>query len=137
MSLKEIFTKTDGYLQYRYGKPNAKLELMYPESKQHPANNFVFKNIMYSGGGNEYIKFNIGNISYLVFSYMTHWRDEVTDKAGVIITKSDKQIANISCLYSQEDGIGMGNEFIQSVIQEDKEDYEANCYEDKEKCLSF
>lgn len=60
------FTKSSGYVQYRFGVKN-KIELQYPASLVPPQKNFFFSNTPYSGGGAARIRFSINDDEYIVF----------------------------------------------------------------------
>jgi hypothetical protein len=70
-------SKNQGYLQYRYGL-KGKLELVYPETFQHPAGLFKPGNLMFSGGGGTYLQFNTGGYTYTVFSAVGKWGKAVS-----------------------------------------------------------
>lgn len=60
------FSKTTGYTQYRFGKPD-KIELAYPSSPKPPEGVFFLANTGYSGGGASIIRFNNAGYEYLIF----------------------------------------------------------------------
>lgn len=88
-----VFTETDGYLQYRYGVIGEIPELIFPKIQEHPKQYFLSGTVPFSGGGATYIKFSRGDYIYTVFTGLGKgW-----EKEGVVVNKSGKQIAYVSC----------------------------------------
>ncbi|MDP3877330.1 MAG: hypothetical protein Q8Q50_10145 [Methylobacter sp.] len=97
-------SKTDGYLQYRFGSKR-KIELNYPEQLEHPSNFFTYGSGFYSGGGsNSYLRFNINKFIYTIYTAdgsvsktrgpdnSFHW-----EESGIVVEKNDKIISNFIC----------------------------------------
>lgn len=62
-------SKTVGYAQYRFGKPD-KVEFLYPASKKPPEGIFFLGSTGYSGGGANIVRFNNSGYEYLIFDSM-------------------------------------------------------------------
>jgi hypothetical protein len=86
---------TSGYLQYRFGKPNAP-ELMFPSSTKSFSHRSDIKarSLMFSGGGGAYLRFINGKYNYIVYTAIGKgWGV----KDGVSVEKNGKLIANLKC----------------------------------------
>lgn len=95
-------TTTSGYLQYRFGKRDRAPELIYPASQAHPAKHFLSRTLTYAGGGGAYLKFSNGGFSYIVFTGIGKgW-----EKEGVVVNRSGKQIAYLSCAGPWTSAVG-------------------------------
>jgi hypothetical protein len=86
-------TASSGYMQYRFGPPGSKPELVYPQNQVHPKGHFKSGTLTYSGGGGAYLEFNQGEYKYVLFSGVGKgW-----EKEGVVVSKSGKQVAVLEC----------------------------------------
>ena len=90
-----------GYVQYRFGTKE-KLELSFPDNEFHPGLYATGGNLMYSGGGGAYMRFNNGAYSYVVYSGIGKgW-----EKQGVAVEKNGKLLSNIPCKEPSVEGFG-------------------------------
>jgi hypothetical protein len=80
---------TEGYLQYRIGKPGA-LELEFPATRQHPRGLFTYNMGIQ---GNSGVAFKNDGFEYTLFD------DLRSDEDGVIVEKDGKVVANIKCAF--------------------------------------
>jgi hypothetical protein len=92
---------TRGYLQYRFGKPDSSepLEMILPESQLPPPRVAAGENVPFSGGGGSWLRFPRAPLAYTVYSGIGKWgpKGEVREKAGVVVERQGKQIANLKC----------------------------------------
>lgn len=90
-----------GYLQYRFGKPDAAdtLELTLPETKVVPAKAANGGSESYSGGGGAWLRFSKGGLAYTVYSGIGNWgpKGEKRIKEGLLVERAGKQVANLVC----------------------------------------
>ena len=87
------WSSTVGSLQYRFGKSEA-LDLAIPQVPTNPSLSAVYGQLMFSGGGGAYLRFDAKPYSYIVYTAVSSsWGD----KSGVAIEKSGKLIKNINC----------------------------------------
>jgi hypothetical protein len=94
-------TRNKGYLQYRFGKPDSSepLELMLPEGHLIAAKAATGENVPFAGGGGSWLRFRKGNYGYVVYEGIGRWgaRGETQEKAGLVVERDGKQIANLKC----------------------------------------
>jgi hypothetical protein len=86
---------TNGYLQYRFGKPNAP-ELIFPSSTKpsFPRSGIQARTLMFSGGGGSYLRFINRKYNYIVYTAIGKgWGA----KDGVWVEKDGKPIADLRC----------------------------------------
>lgn len=97
-------SSTKGYIQYRFGKKQ-NIELQFPDKLEHPTKHFTQGAEAYSLGGASYLRFNVSDYKYSVYSSggrsygkngeadsVRGWHD-----AGVIVEKYDKIISSLKC----------------------------------------
>lgn len=87
------WSSTLGSLQYRFGNSNA-LDLAIPQVPTTPSRSAVYGQLMFSGGGGAYLRFDANQYSYIVYTAISSSWGE---KSGVAIEKSGKLVKNISC----------------------------------------
>ena len=109
---------SSGYVQYRFGNKE-KLDISFPEPRQHPRAFATAKTLMYSGGGGAYMKFKNGNYSYIVYTGIgKEWEAQ-----GVVVEKDGTQIANVECKAGYAGD--MGSDFFEKYgITEDESEFE-------------
>lgn len=92
---------TSGYLQYRFGKPNAgnAMELMLPNGETVPPEAAVGEAVPFAGGGGSWLRFRNGAYGYAVYTGIGRWgpNGETAEKQGVLVTKGGKTVANLRC----------------------------------------
>ncbi len=86
-------------VQYLFGVID-KIELTLPKSKDDKVS---YNSIMYSGGGGGYVRFKAGVMEYIVHSTM----GKGFDRAGVIVQKGGKKIAEVICKTSTDVNLSM------------------------------
>lgn len=107
-----VFSENTGYIRYLYGK-HGEIELEYPNDKSLARKNFKWSRV-YSPGVNVYLKFNIGEFKYYVYSSqgesynsysgqsgdrsMYHW-----EGGGVAVFRNSKLFRNIECSDTYKD----------------------------------
>ena len=103
----KVLSKSEGYLQYRYGRPNA-IDLAYPDIGAKPADVFSSEVLMFSGGGGGLLRFEKGPFAYTIFTAIGKWGSAGAPAAisGVAVQKSGKQYANFPCRTEPESEIG-------------------------------
>jgi hypothetical protein len=114
----ENLSANSGYVHYRFGAKE-KIELSFPDNQSHPSLYVTSGNLMYSGGGGAYMRFNNGAYSYVVYSGMGKgW-----DKEGVAVEKNGKLLSNIVC---KDTSVGVfGSEFFTANgIPDDKNGFD-------------
>lgn len=86
-------TAQAGFVQYRFGRPAA-LELAYPAVDADWRPQVRGGTLMLSGGGGAYIAFTNAPYRYTVYTATGRgWGS----KAGVLVEKDGKQVANLAC----------------------------------------
>lgn len=75
----KIFSENTGYIRYLYGK-HGKIEPEYPNDKSLAKKNFKWSKV-YSPGVNVYLKFNIGEFKYYVYSSQGESYNSYSDQA--------------------------------------------------------
>lgn len=109
-----IITETRGYLQYRFGKENA-IELALPKNLDHPSK--FFTQTKFLGMREESATLKIRNEP---FSYTVYYTKGTGSNLanGVVVTKNNKQVADIPC----SENFAVGDLFFdEAVIKQDKE----------------
>jgi hypothetical protein len=104
-------TSSEGYLQYRFG-PAGKPELVYPATREHPSEYFQFGNLLYAGGGGEFLRFKNGEYTYTLFSAVIKGEG---DQVGVVVNKSGEQIAYLPCKGKVAVEIQMGTDDFEKI----------------------
>ena len=89
----------DKFMQYRFGSPS-KLELSIPEKG---IDGIKVGNLMYSGGGGEFLIFKNKDTEYVVFSRIMKGGED----SGVLIQKGSKKIAGLYCKPNAEIELSM------------------------------
>jgi hypothetical protein len=110
-------TASEGYLQYRFG-PAGKPELVYPATKEHPSKHFLFGHPHYTGAFGDYLKFKNGEYAYALFDFFIKFEG---DKTGVVVSKSEEQIAYIPCKGGSQLAMGI-NDFEKIKIPRDPDE---------------
>ena len=96
------FSRTTGYTQYRFGKPD-KIEFSFPTSAKPPEGIFFLGSTGYSGGGANIVRFNNSGYEYLIFDSMVRTNftpDEPNDpefKAGIVTRHNGKITSTRLC----------------------------------------
>lgn len=93
---------TQGYLQYRYGKPFApsdSLELSLPETRTVPPASASGENVAFSDGGGSWLRFAKADQAYVAYSGIGRWgpRGEAHEKSGIAIERGGKRVAVLKC----------------------------------------
>jgi hypothetical protein len=98
----------EGYVQYRFGKPGAPLELTLPAGEVHPLKAAYGAFDGYSGGGASWIRFRNDNYSYVVYSGIGRWgpKGEPMEKQGVAVEQNGKLVANLKCSSASRGELG-------------------------------
>jgi hypothetical protein len=86
----ELTTSKVAKIEYRFGKMN-KVELTLPKSSEDQVS---YNSVMYSGGGGAYVRFNHGDIDYIVFSKMVKGEGA---SSGVLIHNKGKKSVSVRC----------------------------------------
>jgi hypothetical protein len=99
-----------GYLQYRFGKPDSAdpLEMTVPESMKPAAQVATGQTESFSGGGGAWLRFRNGQFSYVAYTGIGKWgpRGETREKAGVVVERGGKQVANLKCSGKETSELG-------------------------------
>lgn len=86
-------TTSSGLLEYRFGRPAA-VELSYPPAGADWREVTRGGTLVFSGGGGAFLAFTNAPYRYIVYSAVGQgWGS----KAGVVVEKHGKQIANLAC----------------------------------------
>ncbi|MEJ8849439.1 hypothetical protein [Variovorax rhizosphaerae] len=95
-------TEATGTLQYRFGRP-AKVEMAYPPKTADWRALTRGGTLMFSGGGGAFIAFEKRPYRYVVYSAVGQgWGS----KAGVVVERSGKRVANLSCTAEASSELG-------------------------------
>jgi hypothetical protein len=91
-----------GAAQYRFGKPDAAIELTI-DGKSAAGDT-----LMFSGGGGAWLRFHNGDHSYVVYSAIGKWgpRGEPRDKSGVAVERNGKLVRNLACTGKVQSELG-------------------------------
>lgn len=93
--------RNQGYVQYRFGKAHSSepLEMTLPESRVVPPRAASGATVAFSGGGGAWLRFGKGPFAYAVYTGVGNWgrRGEKLEKAGVLVERDGKQVANLKC----------------------------------------
>ncbi len=119
-------SKTKGYLQYRFGKPDSRdpLELVLPESHELPASVATGTQVPFAGGGGAWLKIPKGNHAYVLYTGIGKWgpKGETREKAGLVVERDGRRIASLKCA-GEPDSI-IGPDWFQQVgIKGDGQDF--------------
>ena len=83
-------TKTEGYLQYRFGLPG-KVELEYPKDRTGSRDAFAYSHYFRAKVDLTEISFSLEGYSYTVFDNYNAEEKPAISEQGVTVTSSDKQ----------------------------------------------
>jgi hypothetical protein len=110
-------SRTKGYMQYRFGKPDSTepLEMILPEGQILPNKSATGDNVPYAGGGASWLRFSKGGYSYTVYSGIGRWgpKGETQEKNGLLVERSGKRIANLKC--NNEPASELGPDFFEKL----------------------
>jgi hypothetical protein len=99
-----------GYLQYRFGKPDAPdpLELVWPEGEVPPVLAASGESVPFAGGGGSWLRFQKGSYAYVVYSGIGKWgpKGETREKQGIVVERGGKTIAHLKCTAAIENQLG-------------------------------
>jgi hypothetical protein len=99
-----------GYLQYRFGKPDAAdpLELIWPQGQVAPALAASGESVPFAGGGGSWLRFQKGSYGYVVYSGIGKWgpKGETREKQGIVVERGGKRIAHLKCTAAIESQLG-------------------------------
>lgn len=84
--------ESEGTLTYRFGT-RKKIELTYPSEGARPQVSYVGGVTGYSGGGTDYIRFSIGDITYTLYS--DYYRGREMD--GIAVERGEKLLSALRC----------------------------------------
>lgn len=85
-------TANAGFIQYRFG-PKGKPEMRLKEPAEHPSAFAAAAAVPFSGGNEVHIRFNGGDHNYVVYE----GEGKGWIRAGVVVEKNGRKVANISC----------------------------------------
>jgi hypothetical protein len=110
-------SRTKGYMQYRFGKPDSTepLEMILPEGQIVSNKAATGDNVPYAGGGASWLRFSKGGYSYTVYSGIGRWgpKGETQEKNGLLVERSGKRIANLKC--NNEPASELGPDFFEKL----------------------
>lgn len=87
-------TPHSGYVQYRFGALGRKPELSFPKHTVRPGKHIQARTLMFAGGGGDYLRFNSGKTSYIVYSAIGRgWGN----KDGVAVERRGKRTTHLEC----------------------------------------
>jgi hypothetical protein len=90
-----------GTVQYRIGKPDGKspLELKLPEAPTLPPKAATGESVPFAGGGGAWMRFRKGDYASVAYTGIGKWgpKGETATKAGVVVERGGKAIANLRC----------------------------------------
>ncbi|MGN6182380.1 MAG: hypothetical protein ACTHQM_01860 [Thermoanaerobaculia bacterium] len=91
-----------GGVQYRFGKPDAPLELKINDSKATGAS------IAFSGGGGTWLRFHNGAYSYVVYTGVGKWgpRGETREKSGIAVEHNGAPVRYLPCTGNIQSELG-------------------------------
>jgi hypothetical protein len=100
-------SKTDGYLQYRFGRGGS-VDLAYPDLSAKPGDAFTSGRLMFSGGGGAWLRFDKGPYAYTIFTAIGRWGSSGGPAAisGVAVEKDGKAFADFPCRSAPKSEIG-------------------------------
>lgn len=95
-----------GYLQYRFGKPEARdaLELTLPDGELTAARAATGETVPFAGGGGSWLRFQKGAYGYVVYTGTGKWgpRGEPQEKSGLVVERSGKAVAHLKCTHGTQ-----------------------------------
>jgi hypothetical protein len=87
-------SSNSGYLQYRFGSSLDKLELVFPQTKDHPRSHFRLATDNGARWSSEQISFSVGQTEYIVFSESASFEGS---NSGVVVIESGKISTCLEC----------------------------------------
>lgn len=103
-------TRATGYLQYRFGKPDAPdaLELALPEGEQPAPKAATGESVPFAGGGGSWLRFRKGAYAYVVYTGIGKWgpRGETREKSGIVVERAGKEVAHLTCADGTQSLLG-------------------------------
>jgi hypothetical protein len=94
-------TRSGGYVQYRYGKPDSRdaFELEVPAGRPTPPRSATGDSMPFAGGGAAWMRFRNGEHAYVVYTGIGKWgpRGETQERAGLVVERGGKAIRSIRC----------------------------------------
>ena len=87
-------SSSTGYLQYRFGTSLDKLELIFPQTKDHPLNHFRFTFDYGPKASSHQLAFFVGETEYIIFAERA---DSDWNGYGVVVLKSGEILACLEC----------------------------------------
>lgn len=100
-------SKTDGYLQYRFGRDDT-VDLAYPDLSAKPGDAFISGRLTFSGGGGAWLRFGKGPFAYTIFTAIGRWGSSggAAAVSGVAVEKDGNEFANFPCRTAPKSEIG-------------------------------
>jgi hypothetical protein len=112
-------TETTGTIQYRFGQPS-RVELAYPPAGSDWRAVTRGGTVAFSGGGGAFLAFEKRPYRYVVYTAVGQgWGT----KSGVVVERSGKRVANLSCATVATSELGPAL-FSQAGIKPFEEDFE-------------
>ena len=109
-------TKTEGYLQYRFGLPG-KVELEYPHEHADSQKSFRYSHYFRAQVDETEISFASGGYTYTVFdSYNGEEKPPISDQ-GVTVTSTGKKDVNLSCRTRAQAKLGNLTDVLENVSE--------------------
>ena len=116
-----------GYLQYRFGKPDAAepLEMAVPSDRPVPRLASRGESMPFSGGGGSWLRFHNGRYAYVVYSGIGRWgaAGETLERQGVQVERDGTAIAHLPCTGPLQSTLGPDWFEQMGVIAEGEEFY--------------
>lgn len=110
---------SSGFVQYRFGPPAAP-ELVYPPAGADWRAVTRGSVLTYAGGGGAYLAFSRGPYRYVVYTAIgSGWGT----KAGVVVEKGGKRVANLPCTSQETSELGP-DLFARAGIPEDSSSFD-------------
>lgn len=88
-----------GWLQYRFGRPGAAAEMLWPDYPADPVLSAEGRVESYSGGGASWLRFRRSDYAYVVYTGIGRWGEdgETREQAGVVVERRGVAIADLRC----------------------------------------
>jgi hypothetical protein len=103
-------SNVSGYLQYRFGKPDAAaaLELAVPNDRAVPRLAARGESTAFAGGGGSWLRFHNGRYAYVVYSGIGRWGagGETIELQGVQVERDGTAIATLPCTGPLKSALG-------------------------------
>lgn len=89
------------FAQYRYGRPGAAPELVFPASASD--GKIAFASTPYSGGGEGQLMFERGGVRYIVYSRTIRTRfdgegNDPVNEDGVAVMRGERMVSRLACI---------------------------------------